>query len=211
MRISLAGSSRWNQTHYLFMKNKMTTMTYCRVSAVGIAFLCWAGTAAAQNPSIHPAGKSKLKEAETQAAGSPSRAAKKPALSAKDKRFVNEAAKGGMMEVEWGKLAAQNGKHPEVKKFGNRMVADHTKANDELMKMAREEGIQLPAAQSTGKWKNDKDYVDLMVKDHEKDLAAFQAEAQNGTDADLKTFAHKTSKVIEMHLHMIKEIQGKLK
>ena len=77
------------------MKNKMTTMTYCRVSAVGIAFLCWAGTAAAQNPSIHPAGKSKVKETEAQASGSPASAAKKPALSAKDKRFVSEAAKGG--------------------------------------------------------------------------------------------------------------------
>jgi putative membrane protein len=132
-------------------------------------------------------------------------------LSAKDKRFMNEAAKGGMMEVEWGKLAAQNGQHPEVKKFGNRMVTDHSKANDELMALAKKEGVQLPAAKSSGKWKSDKDYIDMMVKDHEKDLAEFQAEAKEGTDPDLKKFADETSKIVEKHLQMAKEIQGKLK
>jgi putative membrane protein len=126
-------------------------------------------------------------------------------LSAKDKRFMNEAAKGGMMEVEWGKLAAQNGQHPEVKKFGNRMVTDHSKANDELTALAKKEGVQLPAAKSSGKWKSDKDYIGMMVKDHEKDLA------KDGTDSDLKKFADETSKIVEKHLQMAKEIQGKLK
>ena len=122
-----------------------------------------------------------------------------------------KAAKGGMMEVEMGKMAAQNGKHPDVKKFGNRMVADHGKANSELMALAQADGVQLPAAKSHGKWKSDKAYMDMMVMDHEKDLAEFRNEAQNGTDADLKKFANKTSKVIEKHLNMSKEIQGKLK
>jgi putative membrane protein len=194
------------------MKNKMTLITRCTASAVGVALVCLAGTATAQNPSIHPAGKAKLKEEEkAEGSTSPASAAKKPALSAKDKRFVNEAAKGGMMEVEWGKLAAQNGQHADVKKFGNRMVADHSKANDELKALAQKDGLQLPAAPSAGKWKNDKDYVDMMVKDHEKDLSEFQAEAKDGTDADLKKFADKTSKVVEKHLSMIKDIQGKLK
>jgi putative membrane protein len=80
-----------------------------------------------------------------------------------------------------------------------------------LMALAKEEGVQLPAAKSSGKWKSDKDYIDMMVKDHEKDLAAFQAEAKDGTDSDLKKFADKTSKMVENHLQMAKEIQGKLK
>ena len=132
-------------------------------------------------------------------------------MSAKDKRFMNEAAKGGMMEVEWGKLAAQNGNHADVKKFGNRMVTDHSKANEELTTLAREENVQLPAVKAPGKWKNDKDYMDMMVKDHENDLKEFQAEAKDGTDADLKKFANKGSKMVEKHLQMAKEIQGKLK
>ena len=121
------------------------------------------------------------------------------------------AAKGGMMEVEMGKVAAQNSQNADVKKFGNRMVADHGKANNELMTLAKGKGVSLPAAKSPGKWKSDKDYMDQMVKDHEKDLAEFQKEAKDGTDADLKKFADKTAKIISQHLQMAKEIQGKLK
>jgi putative membrane protein len=132
-------------------------------------------------------------------------------LSAADKSFMMSAAKGGMMEVEMGKMAAQNGQNADVKKFGNRMVTDHTKANNELMALAKEEGVSLPAGKSPGKWKSDKDYIDMMVKDHEKDLTEFQNEAKNGTDPDLKKFADKTSKVISKHLQLAKETQGKVK
>jgi len=65
-------------------------------------------------------------------------------LSAKDKRFINEAAMGGMMEVEGGRMATQNAKHGEVKKFGERMVNDHSAANNELKSIAASKGVQVP-------------------------------------------------------------------
>lgn len=115
------------------------------------------------------------------------------------------------MEVEWGKLAAQSGQNADVKKFGNRMMTDHSKANNELMALAREEGVSLPGAKSPGKWKSDKDYMDMMVKDHEKDLAEFQAEARDGTDADLKKFANKGAQMVSKHLALARQVQSKLK
>ena len=124
---------------------------------------------------------------------------------------MTNAAKGGMMEVEWGKVAAQNAQSADIKKFGNRMVTDHSKANEELTALAQEEGVKLPSEKAGGKWKSDKDYMDMMVKDHEKDLGEFQAEAKDGTDPDVKKFADKTSKVVKKHLEMAKEIQGKMK
>src|SRR5467141_619406 len=139
----------------------------------------------------------------------PAKAAGK--LSDKDKTFMMNAAKGGMMEVEWGKLAAQNAQNADVKKFGNRMVTDHSKANSELMALAKEEGVSLPAAKSPGKWKSDKDYMDMMVKDHQADLAEFQKEAQSGTDPDVKAFAAKGAKMVSTHLKLAQETQSKLK
>lgn len=115
------------------------------------------------------------------------------------------------MEVAWGKLAAQKGRDPNVKNFGNRMVTDHSKANSELMALAKEEGVSLPRAKSPGKWRSDRDYINMMVKDHEKDLAGFQKEANNAADPDLKRFADKYSKVVQSHLDMAKGIQSKLK
>lgn len=145
-------------------------------------------------------------------------ASKTPAAngpSAKDKSFMKEAAQGGMMEVEMGKMAQQKGKSAEVKKIGSTMVADHTKANNELMAIAKKKGLDLskekPQSHSMGDANFDKDYINMMVKDHEKDLSAFQAEAKNGTDAEVKGFASKTSAVIKKHLDMVKAAQGKLK
>jgi len=132
-------------------------------------------------------------------------------LSAADKTFMMNAAKGGMMEVEMGKMAAQSGQNADVKKFGNRMVTDHSKANGELMALAKEEGVALPGAKSAGKWKSDKDYMADMVKDHQADLAEFQNEAKNGTDPDVKAFAAKGAKMVSTHLKLARETQSKLK
>jgi len=132
-------------------------------------------------------------------------------LSAKDKTFMKKAAKGGMMEVALGKVAEQNAQSDDVKSFGKRMVTDHSKANDELKSIASKKGVQLPSKESSSKWTSDKGYMDMMVKDHEKDLAEFKEEANSGSDPDVKKFADDTAKVVQEHLDLAKEIQGKLK
>src|SRR3954470_6176228 len=63
----------------------------------------------------------------------------------KDAEFAVKAASGGMMEVELGNLAMTNGSAQSVKDFGRTMVADHTKANDELKSMAASKNISLPS------------------------------------------------------------------
>ncbi|MGZ3952733.1 MAG: DUF4142 domain-containing protein, partial [Flavisolibacter sp.] len=53
-------------------------------------------------------------------------------LGKADSSFVMAAAVGGLMEVEAGKVAQDNAQNQRVKDFGGMMVADHSKANDEL-------------------------------------------------------------------------------
>jgi putative membrane protein len=132
-------------------------------------------------------------------------------LSEKDKTFMKKAAKGGMMEVTMGKVAEQNAQSDDVKSFGKRMVTDHGKANDELKSIASKKGFELPNKEHAGKWTSDKAYMDMMVKDHEKDLAEFKEEASSGSDPDLKKFADDTTKMVQEHLNLAKETQGKLK
>src|SRR5205807_3311212 len=123
-------------------------------------------------------------------------AAKSSSLSVKDKTFMKKAARGGMMEVAMGKLAEQNGQSDDVKSFGKRMVTDHSKASDELKSIAAKKAVKLPSKEPTEKWSSDKAYINMMVKDHEKDLAEFQDEANNGSDPDVKKFAEDTAKVV---------------
>ncbi len=181
------------------------------VAAMTAGALCLVTTTFALNayPPLRTGANSDAKTSPAAAKGGAAKAGSK--LSSADKSFMMNAAKGGMMEVEMGKMAAQNGQSADVKKFGNRMVTDHSKANNELMALAKEEGVSLPGAKSPGKWKSDKAYMDDMVKDHQKDLAEFQSEAQNGTDPDLKAFAAKGAKMVSSHLKMAQETQGKLK
>ena len=132
-------------------------------------------------------------------------------LSEKDKTFMKKAAKGGMMEVAMGQMAEQKAQSEEVKSFGKRMVTDHSKANDELKSIASKKGFQLPNKEHSGKWASDKAYMDMMVKDHEKDLSEFKEEASSGSDPDVKKFADDTAKMVQEHLDLAKETQGKLK
>src|SRR5690242_8716581 len=63
---------------------------------------------------------------------------------AADKTFANKAAAGGLAEVELGRLAEQNAGSANVKAFGQKMVTDHTQANQELMAIAKQQNLVLP-------------------------------------------------------------------
>src|SRR5581483_255211 len=99
-------------------------------------------------------------------------------ISSADKTFITKAAEGGLAEVELGQLAKDKAQDPKVKEFGDRMVTDHTKANDELKSLASQKGVTLPTEVSA-KDKAEKDrlsklsgdqfdraYMKYMVQDH---------------------------------------------
>jgi Predicted outer membrane protein len=192
------------------MKHKLS-ITGQAPALVITASLLVTGTAFAQNPSLFYRKPSVTPAPAAQAGATNKKSQNGGSVSSADRAFASEAAKGGMMEVAMGRQAEQNASNPEVKRFGARMVTDHSKANSELKSIASSKGIELPTQKEPGKWKSDKDYMDGMVKDHEKDLADFEKQAKNGSDPDLKSFADKTSAVIRKHLDLAKEVQGKLK
>lgn len=64
-------------------------------------------------------------------------------LSANDKKFVKKAFKGGLEEVELAKIANEKAKNEATKAVAERMITDHTKANEELMNIAKEEDLDL--------------------------------------------------------------------
>jgi len=135
--------------------------------------------------------------------------------------FAMKAASGGMMEVEAGKLAQQNAKSDRVKSFGMMMVADHSKANDELKSIAAANNINIPTAMMPQHQKHidlmtkmkgdafDKHYIDMMVNDHVKDVDDFKKEANHTNNDAVKSFAAKTLPVLQMHLDSAKAIKSK--
>ena len=145
------------------------------------------------------------------------------ALSTQDKTFVDAAAKGGMMEVMMGELAAANATNASVKSLGQMIAKDHKAANEELKKWAGSVNYSLPASLDASQQKMhddlkvkkgadfDKAYVDMMVNDHKKDIAAFKKESTDGTDANVKAFATKTLPTLENHLKESEKVKSALK
>jgi putative membrane protein len=75
----------------------------------------------------------------------PAAPAAKNTLNQEDRTFVKEAGAGGLAEVELSKIA-QKSENADVKRFADRMVQDHTAANQELTTIATGLGINLPKA-----------------------------------------------------------------
>ena len=138
--------------------------------------------------------------------------------SMQDKDFLKEASQGGMFEIQAGKLAAQKGNGEDVKQFGQMMVDDHTKMNEQMMPVLVEAGVKPPTS-LPGKEKKelaklqglngdafDKEYVTAMVKDHEEDKKAFQTEATGGQLPTEKSAAMQGVGTINGHLEKIKQI-----
>jgi putative membrane protein len=142
-------------------------------------------------------------------------------LSAEDRKFMMEAAQGGMLEVEASRLAMARASSDEVKQFAQQLMKDHTDANEKLMQIAQDKGIQLPK-QLDAKHKQqlsklsklkgeefDQAYMrEMGHKDHKKDIQAFEKQARQGKDPELRTFAEETLPVLQKHLSMAQKVSG---
>jgi putative membrane protein len=135
--------------------------------------------------------------------------------------FMTQAAESGTAEVELSRIAQSNAQNPAVKNFDQMMIADHSKANDELRSLASKKGVTIPTAlnaehqsamqrlQGLKGSEFDAEYIKIMVQDHEKAVGLFQAQAQNGNDADAKSWAAQTLPKLQEHLQKARELQSK--
>ena len=135
-----------------------------------------------------------------------------------DMQFAKAAAQGGIAEVKLGQLSEDKGTSQQVKDFGKRMVADHSKADERLKSAASGDKISLPeqmSAKDQAEYNHlsnlsgatfDRAYARQMVLDHENDVAAFRHEANDGKDASIKSFASQTLPTLEDHLKMARQM-----
>lgn len=138
--------------------------------------------------------------------------------------FWTSASEGGLAEVELSKLAVEKAQNPEVKKFAQRMIDDHTKANNELKALADKKKMKVVSEMSSGHKSTledlqklsgaefDKAYVDAMVDDHEAAVDLFEEQSKDDDgDKDLKAFATKTLPTLKSHLESIQGIRKNMK
>lgn len=148
------------------------------------------------------------------------------AFAATSNDFVDNAAAGGIAEVETSKLALEKSASADIKSFASMMITDHTKANEELAALAKKHDIEVPDSttivnQAKAKILDLRDesfdaaYANNQVKAHEDTIALFKKEADTVTDdkkpgaTELKGFAQKMLPALQKHLEAAKELQAK--
>ena len=147
------------------------------------------------------------------------------AFAATSNDFVDNAAAGGIAEIETSRLALEKSSSADVKAFANMMITDHSKANDELAALARKNDIEVPDTTTLVKQAKEKilevrdesfdaAYANNQVKAHEETIELFKKEANTVTDdktkgaTELKGFAQKMLPGLEKHLEMAKKLQA---
>ncbi len=144
-------------------------------------------------------------------------------LAKEDREFVDEAAQGNLFEIRAGQLAAQKAQTDDVKRFGQRMVDDHTAMNSRLQKAVQPKGINLTQqldkkhqekidslSKKTGV-DFDKSYMDDIVDHHKKDVDHFEKAAKDAKDPGVKDFAATTLPTLREHLQSAQSIKDKVK
>ena len=139
-------------------------------------------------------------------------------LSSRDRTFVMQAGQLSMMEVELGRLAVQRGSSAGVKQYGQQMVEEHTRANQELMQLAMQKKVELPTEMSTQNTATidrlselsgtsfDTAYKQAMIDSHNQAIALFQAQSQQGQDPQLKAWATQKLPNLQAHLEMVNQM-----
>src|SRR5262249_837256 len=137
-----------------------------------------------------------------------------------DHDFVLRVAMSNLAEVELGRLATKQSTNADMRRFGQRLIEDRGKANQELARIAQSKGITLPrqldkthreAAATMAKRGGgdcDQHFASDMVEDHKKDIALFEHETKNGKDKDIKAWAEKTLPKLKDHLKMAEDLAG---
>jgi putative membrane protein len=144
-----------------------------------------------------------------------------PKLSSDDKDFLTSIAKSSYGEIQLAQLALKKAHSKSVQAFAQKMIDDHQKLNGDVAKLASTKGVTLPdsaslaAGFSEGHLKMlsgthfDQEFLKKMIDDHNDTINAFQKEAANGSDTDVKDFASTKVSELKDHLASAQELENK--
>ena len=194
------------------MKPKFSFISKIAMAAVAAGSLSMVATLYAQQPAYTPDNPFLRKMVATPTPRTIPNP-KASTLSAKDKDFLVSAASSGGWEVETGKLAETRAQSDATKKLAARMVAEHSKANMEVVDLAKKKGLAISTenikAQQFRGGNFDKQYLTLLKQDHQQDIKIFEKEAQSGDDSEVKAWARKMLPAFREHLAMAEDALSK--
>lgn len=141
---------------------------------------------------------------------------KQPDPDTTAKHFLIVASIKNLQEISAGKQAVQKAKTPKVRDFAQMMIKDHSQAEQELLQLAKNRGISLPSAATSGikpdpllaNARNfDSAFAHAMSAGHGNTVQMFENYATTGKDPAVKAWAKQMLPILKMHLEHIKTIE----
>lgn len=137
-----------------------------------------------------------------------------------DRQFLMDGASGGLYEVQSSQLALQKSSDDKIRSLAQRLIDDHTRVNDQLKRLAQDQGVALPASlnlkhqnmydklsNTTGR-DFDTLYLRQQVDAHREAITLFKHESEQGTSSDLKQFASTHLPTLQQHLDQVLRTQA---
>jgi putative membrane protein len=143
-------------------------------------------------------------------------------LNDADKNFIIKAERDNIAERDLGRLVLEKSRNSDVRDYAQMLVNDHTKALKDLVDLMEQKGVHQPKGlpetkhEALGKLNGlsgaafDREFIKLMIEDHQKEVMAFQDEVNMAQDGDVKYYAEHTLPVLQKHLKKAQELQAKM-
>jgi putative membrane protein len=135
-----------------------------------------------------------------------------------DLPFLQEAANANHLEVRLGQLAQSKTSNSAVRQFGQRMVSDHTRLQQDLGSMTSRSAIALNPAltpadsqkitrlESLSGAQFDQAYMSMMIQDHQADAAKFETQSRNADSPQVRELAARSLPVLQQHLSLAQQV-----
>jgi predicted outer membrane protein len=147
-----------------------------------------------------------------QGAGAGAGATTASPITAADLNFIQTAAQDGLGEIRMGQLMVQDGQSAAMRNYGQQLVTDHTRINQQLAQVAGQKGVTIPTQPGPEQQQmslqlsnlSGTDFDQMAARDavqaHQKSIREFQDASNNLQDPDLKGFAQQTLPILQQHL-----------
>jgi putative membrane protein len=142
-------------------------------------------------------------------------------ISTEDQEFLTRAIQAGVAEVQISQLALEKSQNERVRQFAERMVQDHTAANQRLSSLAEAGGNSPPTemdqkhhamlqqlSQLSGE-EFDRQYMRGQVQDHQTAVQLFGSEATQPS-GPVDALAGELLPALQEHLQMAQEISNSI-
>ena len=179
-----------------------------------------AGPALAQNTQDRTADQARpgmTGQQQNDRQGSPEQVRTEDALS--PNVFARWAAMGNQLQIETSRLALERSQRPDVDRFAQRIIDDHTRIAQDLRNAAR--GLSVPSELNSAhrsllddlrqtQQNFDEEYVSFQIEAHQDLIDVFEEFADAGEHPQLQRFAEEAIPSLQRHLRRAQDLEQQI-